>query len=458
MSRDQLLQAYESRFHLRVTSRNVSKRALQQAYKRALENEAALSTAPTKPSKPTTQKPRPRPVSTTEFTVIRDPSMRAIQGPQGDPAAIVRSLQTSIRQAFPGGPPPFHLLGGRWSSQLSSNFVLTFAGLPSNDDIRRYSTVLCSPFGPGSSILPQRGYTRVSINFVPITYDSKGNRPSSDELSREIEANAAFHGATIVSPPKWLRATFTDSQTHSSVIISFLDPDGSRLSRVTKSPIYMFGAPCEAKLFTSLPLIRQCDRCHRLGHSTEKCRMSHNVLICAICGGRHASKDHAGFCKGRATHSTLDCNCPLSCINCIAAKLPGKGHLARQTSCPLRNKYRRETNRGGASSEEELDRPMMVDPPIPHTSVPSSQPTDDEQIVFRPARAAASPAPAERVPNPMSPAFLSAELRRFGVIDDPAYFRTLSIAELRNLSAPGIGRAYELGVHIPDLIQSMTNV
>jgi len=458
MSRDQLLRAYETRFRLTVTSRNVSKLALQQAYKRALESEAAVSTAPVKPAKPATQRPRARPITTTEFTVTRDPSARATHRPLGDPAAIVRSLQTSIRQAFPGGPPPFTLLGGRWSSQLSSNFVLTFSGQPSNDDIKRYSAVLCSPFGPGASILPQRGYTRVSINFVPITYDDQGNRPSTEILSRELEANPAFHSAVIVSPPKWLRASFTDSQTHSSVIISFLDQDGSRLARVTKNPIFMFGAPCEAKLFTSLPLIRQCDRCHRLGHSTGYCRMSPNVIICSICGGRHASRDHAGFCKGRATHSTLDCNCPPLCINCVAAKLPGKGHLARDTSCPLRKKFRRETNRTGASSEEELDRPMIVDPPILPTAILSSQPTDDEQIIFRPAAGPASPPPRERV-VPAGLASVLADMKRFDPITDPTFFRSLSIDELRSLSEYGHAKAFSLGIEsIPDLIQSMTNV
>jgi len=68
--------------------------------------------------------------------------------------AIVRSLQTAIRQAFGNSNPPISLLSGRWSSQLSSNFVLTFAGTPSNDDVLKFSSTLCSPFGPGSSIMP----------------------------------------------------------------------------------------------------------------------------------------------------------------------------------------------------------------------------------------------------------------------------------------------------------------
>ena len=256
---DQLLTAYELCFRLCVTLRNISKLSLQMAYKCNLKQEAALSTAPAKPSKPTNQRPKPRPVNTTEFTVTCDPSTVAIRGPQGDAAAIVRSLQTSIRQAFPGINPPIHLLGGRWSSSLSSNFILTFAGTPSNDDIKRYSAVLCSPFGPGVSILPQRGYTHISINFVPIILDSNGNRPSSDNLANEINANATFNSVTCVSPPKWLHATFTDRQTHSSIVLSFLDPDSSILRRITKNPVFMFSAACEAKLFNSLPVICQCD-------------------------------------------------------------------------------------------------------------------------------------------------------------------------------------------------------
>ena len=279
LSRDQLLTAYESRFRVRFTSRNVSKLSLQMAYKRNLEAEAALSVNAPAPSKPASQRPKPRPVNTTEFTVTRDPSTVAIRGPQGDVAAIVRSLQTSIRQAFPGVSPPIHLLGGRWSSSLSSNFVLTFSGTPSNDDIKRYSAILCSPFGPGTSILPQRGYTRISINFVPIILDADGNRPSSDNLANEINSNATFNGVTCVSPPKWLHATFTEGQTHSSVVLSFLDPDGSILRRITKNPVFMFGAACEAKLFNSLPVICQCDRCHRLGHSTECCRLPPTVTV-----------------------------------------------------------------------------------------------------------------------------------------------------------------------------------
>ena len=320
--------------------------------------------------------------------------------------------------------------------------------------------VLCSPFGPGATILPQRGYTRISINFVPILFDADGNRPSSDTLSNEINSNATFNGVTCVSPPKWLRANFTDGQTHSSVVLSFLDPDGSHLRRITKNPVFMFGAACEAKLFNSLPVIRQCDRCHRLGHSTERCRLPPTVTVCALCGGRHAARNHPAFCKTRSSHTNLDCNCPVTCTNCIAARLPGKGHMSRDITCPLRKKYRRDTNQTGASSEEELDRHMVVDKPVPPTDVRSSQPTDDEEVVFRPARVDDSPLPAPST-SLSAGAETAALLAKWSGIslDD---IRALPLDELKAIEANpnhiAHMRALQLGTSISTVLESLTHV
>jgi len=405
----------------------------------------------------------------TEFTITRDPSTIALQGPHGDPAAIVRSLQTHICQAFPGSPPPITLLSGRWSSQLHSNFVLTFSGQPSNNDVLHFRHVLCSPFRPGASILPQRGYTRISIGFVPIIYDAQGNRPTSEALTAELELNDAFKGLRVVSKPQWLRSSFEVHQSRSSVLISFLDEDGSRLSRIAKNPVFMFGAPCVAKVFNSLPLIRQCLRCHKLGHLIEKCNLSANIIICPICGGRHMFNVHASKCLTANLHTDLNCHCPLKCINCVSARLPGKGHLARDLSCPLRKKFRRDTNRTGDSSTEELDRPMVVDQPIPPlTSIPSSQPTNDKQIVFKPtspkgksaARIDNTPPPPVSKPLSCAPVYIQtllAELQRWREVTDPTYFSSLSDVEIKNISDTGHCRAFELGVDLTDLLQSRTN-
>jgi len=411
-------------------------------------------------------KPRARPVSTMEFTITRDPSTVTLQGPRGDPTAIVRSLQTSICQAFTGGPPPITLLSGRWSSQLHSNFVLTFSGQPSNNDILRFRHVLCSPFGPGASILPQCGYTHISIGFVPIIYDAQGNCPTSEALTAELKLNEAFRGLRVVSKPQWLRSSFEAHQSCSSVLISFLDEDGSCLPHITKNPVFMFGAPCIAKVFNSLPLIRQCTQCHKLGHSIKKCNLSANVIICPICGGRYASCNHVSKCPTANLHTDLNCHCPIKCINCISAHLPGKGHYTRDLACPLRKKYRHDTNRTGNSSTEELDRPMVVDQPIPpQTSIPSSQPTDNEQIIFKPispkGKSAAhiddSPTPPPKAAPPHLTAYL-ADMAKWNAVTDPSLFSTLSTDELRSISDYGDAKAYSLGVIIKDLIQSHTNV
>jgi len=177
------------------------------------------------------RKPRPTPVITTEYTVMRSPSARTLQKPKGDLATIVRSLQMAIRQAFGNNDPPITLLGGRWSSQLSSNFVLTFSGMPSNDDVLKFSSILCSPFGLGSSIIPQKGFTCVIVHSVPIVY-SNGVRPDSKRLSSELARNEACVGLQVIQQPKWLCSTLTTEQTQSSIIFAFLDKDGSRLQRL----------------------------------------------------------------------------------------------------------------------------------------------------------------------------------------------------------------------------------
>ena len=233
-----------------------------------------------------------------------------------------------IRQSFQGNNPSVTLLSGRWGSQLSSNFVLTFAGQPSNDAVFRLRSVLLSPFQPGASLVPQRGYTRIAVHSVPIVLDSTGARPSSEDLTNELALNEACKGLCIISPPKWLRSTFEPAKTQSSIIFSFLDEDGSCLARLTKFPLFLFGSPCVAKLFNSLPVVRQCEWCHRLGHSADWCRQPKGVIICPLCGNRHTAKDHAFRCPTSNKHTSQLCSCTPQCINCRAAYLPAAGHMA----------------------------------------------------------------------------------------------------------------------------------
>jgi len=513
LSNPEIINAIEIRFRTKVISRSAAKAALINRYLNLAANDpyagqvipvgqadAYVANRDLKAADAQSKarrRPRPTPVATTEYTVMRSPSARTIQKPKGDPAAIVRSLQTAIRQAFGNNNPPISLLSGRWSSQLSSNFVLTFAGTPSNDDVLKFSATLCSPFGPGASIMPQKGFTRVMVHTVPIVC-SNGAQPDSKMLSSELARNEACVGLRVIQQPRWLRSTLDVEKTHSSIIFAFLDEDGSRLKRLTARPIYLFGGPCVVKLFNSLPLIKQCNRCHSLGHDIQHCRRPKNAIICPLCGGHHLAKDHGFKCVNAKAHlHSLSCTCPPSCINCRAKNLKSVGHVARDLSCPLRKLFRRMDNRTGNSSEEDTSRPMIVDPVHNSTNntIPSSQLDEDDQVVFAPhssggipsakdcsdsrltgGTALRGPELASSVPTrvddtgsatttiPSKQERDRAQARavaadvQFWTDFSADDFNRLSLTELLELPPLGLMRAYQLDINIESLHSALTNV
>ena len=457
LSRDQLINSIEVRFQLKVQSRMGSKAAYVSFYLRELAKEAAIATAPAPaPTKPATR-PRARPVITSDYTITRRPDAIATFPPKSDPAGIVRSLQRSIRQYFNGTNSPLTLLSGCWGSNLSHNFILTFAGKVDNNDILCIHKLLVAPFGPGASIVPQRGYTTVMVRSVPVLYHNDA-RQSPGELHAELEYNLPYQGLTIVSPPRWLRASLEVEKVHSSIVFAFLDEDGTKLPALTKNPLYLFGSKCQAVLFNSLPLVRECGICHRLNHSTDRCSYKNkNVTICYLCGGRHPSTEHHVKCPTAKTHKHLHCDCTHFCINCKAANLKSTGHVCIDTACPLRKRYRTAFNRTGASSEEETDRPMVVDQPIPTDFVPSSQPDDDDIVTYHrpsPARIDDTPPPApgpivnskgQIVPDILKPYFANHD--KWGTID----FSSLPLDALNTLPEIAHAHALDRGISIDDL-------
>jgi len=508
LSNQEIINAFKIRFRSRVHSRTAGKEALIGMYlctaKKNLHTDQVVlvgqaDTYVANRDNKTTRRPRPQPtpVVTTDYTITRSPSARSIQGPKGDPAAIVCSLQTAIRQAYGNNNPPITLLSGRWSSQLSSNFILTFSGTPSNDNILKFSSTLCSPFGLGSSIVPQRGFTQVIVHSVPIVY-SNGVRPESKALSAELARNEACTGLCIIQQPKWLRSTLTAEQTQSSILFAFLDKDGSRLQHLTSRPVFLYGAPCIVKLFNSLPLIRQCDRCHALGHDVKNCRRPKNSIICPLCAGHHLAKDHGFKCvNAKAHHTSLSCTCPPTCINCKAKGLKSVGHVTRDLSCPLRKLFRCMDNRMGNLSEEDTSRPMIVDPVYNSTNtiVPSSQPDEDDQVIFAPEPQASTPSAKDRSdfyltggtalrgprPVPSVPtrvddtgsataATTSKQAcniaQAWAVAADVQFwtdfssddFNRLSLKELLELPPLGLMQAYQLDINIDSLRSALTNV
>ena len=131
--------------------------------------------------------------------------------------------------------------------------------------------------------------------------------------------------------------------------------------------------------------------------------------------------------------------------------------MSRDTSCPLWKKYRHETNQTGASSDEDLNRDMVVDQPVPPTNIRSSQPTDDEEVVFRPARIDDSPRPGPS--SALSDgAAIRAELAKwsFMSLDD---LKNIPLDELKALPESSLThmRAVQLGTSIQTVIESLNH-
>ena len=278
--------------------------------------------------------------STSEFTAVRGPSAASLPTPLRNAGTIVRELQRAILQApGAGSPPRIQLLSGRWSSQLSSNFVFTLAGTPSNETVHLFRHILLSPFPPGYSLVPQCGYTRVLLNGVPVIR-LNGALPLSTDLTHELARNIAYQDILCVAPPRWLMATIPEEKTHSSVTFAFIDEDGSRISQMLHQPPSLFSEVAKARHFNSLPIIKQCARCHTLGHSDVRCRLPKGTIVCPVCSGRHPVADHAFKCPQQARHLTLPCDCPRACFNCHKAGFKAAGHISTDLTCPLRKNFR----------------------------------------------------------------------------------------------------------------------
>ena len=105
---------------------------------------------------------------------------------------------------------------------------------------------------------------------------------------------------------------------------------------------------------------------------------------------------------------------------------------------------------------------MVVDaPPVSH--IPSLQPTDDEQIVHRPASQARiddtppPPPPTHTSPPPQIAALL-ADIAKWHEAD-ASVFHSASRAELTSLPPSSVAhvQAYQLGINLDSLIQSLPN-
>jgi len=211
---------------------------------------------------------------------------------------------------------PAQVIGGRWSNQTSYNFVLTFNGNPSHDEVLRLRNVFAKVFGPHHTIAPSRGYMRVTMGFVPtMREDPSDPLPSSQSLRSEFARNVGMKDLILFGDPYWLMARNPESCL-GSISFAFLDEDGSRLKDMTHNPPFMFGHQTRIRKFVSCPLIQQCQRCWSLDHTTQTCRKNKKAVVCLICGGEHTHNQHHSCCPNSACHTDLRCTCPPTCINC----------------------------------------------------------------------------------------------------------------------------------------------
>ena len=298
----------------------------------------------------------------TEFTVQVGADSVAVRRPKEKAEDIVRSLRTAMNQLHAGGHALVTLLSGRWSSQLSHNFVLVFAGQPTNDQVYKYRAILTAPFGPGAHLVPQKGYVRMQLHSVPLTRGSNGRPVSTSTLMSEIKRNPVCDDILFMNAPTWVIRNESPSKTHVSVTFAMIDEDGSITQWLIRYPPSLFGATTTAKKRVPLPLITQCARCHMLGHSVNRCKITRGAIICPLCSKDHRACDHHIKCAKAPHHGSITCNCPPSCINCARAGKSPKGHTALDTSCPLQKAFKSPTNCSGDSlGEEEADINRDVD-------------------------------------------------------------------------------------------------
>ena len=363
LSKPDVIRTYNQRFRGSMAANTkLSKDAIVASYL------AKVNAPPPPPKAP----PRPGPtLSTTQYTVVRNTAtvgLSKVTSRTHDAPTVVQTLQRALRQQFPTGTKvPVDLIGGRWGAQSSSNFVLIFNGSPGNVAVMQCRKVFHDFFGSDCTIVPQQGYSRVLLRLVPLCRSESGALPPPHVLMEEVRRNLLFRDLTYFCPPRWLKADVPETAVHGSVVVTFLDEDGSHTKNIVRSPVYMFGGMARACKFNSLPLLLQCERCWRLGHATRRCPKPKTLLVCSICGGAHPTSEHQFKCKDVKKHSTLKCDCPRSCINCIReSPTTAKGHLSTDHTCPLRSKYRAPLTRTGDSTDEEVHAsiPMVVEDPL----------------------------------------------------------------------------------------------
>jgi hypothetical protein len=244
--------------------------------------------------------------------------------------------------------PPITLLTGHWSSNLTSNFVLTFAGNPKPELVYKFEkAILATHFDYSFQLAPNYGYTKLAVFGVPCLRDQHGNLPPSDHLRVELGKNLAIKGSQLIDGPTWSYAARFDS-TLTTACVHFVihDPSGCKTAQITKARNCAYGRPVSIRVAAPSRAYMHCLRCHALTHNIDKCPRPPSYKRCGFCGKRdHVSSSHCTIVCGGA-HNSVDCKCPPKCFNCRAAGKPDDGHWAIDSTCPLKKNMCRDPPHG----------------------------------------------------------------------------------------------------------------
>ena len=223
-------------------------------------------------------------------------------------------MQRTLREAKSDLP----LVFGRWAAHTNS-FVYVFSRDIPYTRIQQISKYLLNPF-VGGVLAPVGGWSRVLLTGVP-AHDQTGKIYSETELEAALRLNPIFVSMQFVMPPRWLLRPEEITSEYASLTFSVHDPDGSITKTILQTPLGAFGARVLARPFESRPPLRQCARCHWLGHiaSDPGCKIGRDAVRCHICGGAHSATDHPTAAAPTATVNTAICDCPIKCVNCRKA-------------------------------------------------------------------------------------------------------------------------------------------
>jgi hypothetical protein len=325
-SLDELKALWKQRFGTTVPKAYTSKSAVVEAY--LLGKPASTAARPANPPQ----------LRNAEWTVTRGgkyTNAERVNLPR--PELIVNDIRRRLSDA---GDNTLNILGGRWSTNemsLSANFIIIFGGRPDPAEVMRFADVLSAPFGIGSYLVPKAGFSRIRLFNVPVFSE----HDSTEDLYQELIRNPGLADLKFIDKPRWMFGPDRRRPHADQVIFTIFDPRNTDTPKVLKPMPYMFGVRCRAARFDSRPMLRQCNRCHRLGHSTERCPRPASFIRCRLCGSNHKSTDHDEQCRTKASHRARSrCDCPPKCYNCKDAGKPETGHRAYDHACPLRAMYR----------------------------------------------------------------------------------------------------------------------